>query len=110
MKKYGEETQTIYMVKKKVDCIICDVCGKYLYPRTKYYEVQTGHHAWGNDSIDSIKNRDICSDCLPDFVADYIRHHKNNSSDYIDIEAEVLTNSMFDDETVISKPEKENKE
>lgn len=100
MKQYGEETRTVYKIMKKVDCIVCDVCGKSLYPCTKYYEVLTGHHDWGNDSIDSVKNSDICSDCLPGFVADYIRRHKNNSSDYIDIEASIFTSFRFDEEIV----------
>lgn len=108
MKQYGKETQTIYMVKKKVDCIICDNCKKTIYPRknliddvAKYYTVTTGHRDWGYDSADSMEFHDICIDCLPDFVSDYIRHHKKSNTDYIGIEAAILEKDTFDEDTVI---------
>ena len=43
----------------------CDVCGNKIDDDMNYWDLQTGHNDWGNDSVDSIENFDICSErCL----------------------------------------------
>jgi hypothetical protein len=61
----------------------CDKCGNHIVSR--YYEVTKGHNDWGNDSIESIKIINICSDeCLRKEISVYIDN--NRSSKYINIE------------------------
>lgn len=67
------ETEKVVRVQKLV-AIVCDVCGHRIEPGqgahgvnhcTRYYDVETGHHSWGNDSADSIAGHHVCSiDCL----------------------------------------------
>ena len=89
-------------VTKEVDVtvqafITCDVCGNKLnynswYNDTKraaYYEVMTGHRDWGNDSCDSIKHHDICSDeCLSRFTQKWLKDANGSTTAYINIEKE----------------------
>ena len=60
----------------------CDVCGslirkvnenKTIYCIGKHYELKTGHNDWGNDSVESIEEKDICSEaCLRKEFAMYL--------------------------------------
>ena len=103
-------------IKQKVlrtdDVVIkkfCDVCGEEIkvheagpiwnrcdsrgrpYCTAKYLSVTTGHHDWGNDSIDSVETHDICStECLSKFMQEfYSKFNKSNSgTDYIHIDSE----------------------
>lgn len=103
-----DKTRTI---QKEIEEVIgysvsCDKCKKVILTRdlTKipgwtpngvhakeigYYEVTTGHHDWGNDSIDSIKTHDICCDCINSFVSEYLKNSDDeygvHHSCYIDI-------------------------
>ena len=67
--------------------ITCDICGKVIADANHedyFYEVVTGHHDWGNDSVDSVKQFDICSDeCLAKVFKDYIEDN-NSVTKYIE--------------------------
>ena len=44
-----------------------------------YWELTTGHHDWGRDSIDSIENFDICSEaCLREKFDEYVRESSSS--------------------------------
>lgn len=52
----------------------CDVCDCVIDENNGYWELITGHHDWGNDSVDSIEHFDICSEvCLRAKFDDYVR-------------------------------------
>ena len=82
--------EVIYRTRRHVEGVKCDVCEKVIPPRpwvneeSKYFRVTTGHHDWGNDSIDSINNCDVCPDCINNFVADYLS--SAGGTQYINIE------------------------
>ena len=78
---------------------ICDICRKEIMPtsvsprgcslhNTPFFEITTGHHDWGNDSVDSIEIKHACSpECLMKFVGKYVtRDFAGYNTDYIDIE------------------------
>ena len=72
--------------------VICDVCGKEIlseedlksHYRTKhsyFYEVTTWHRDWGNDSVDSIEHKDICStECFNKFMEKYLTDESESLS------------------------------
>lgn len=106
------------MVEQKTKYIItckCDRCGKVIYKhygkefelltrnvrktteRVSYYHVTTGHNDWGNDSIDSLKSKDICPLCLINEYSDYVdRSSKGFNSEYIEIKHECTFSLPFD--------------
>lgn len=100
MKVLGEKTEVRVETSYKLAGIKCDVCGKIIEPPSiedqykwmekpyTYYAVKTGHHDWGNDSIESIEERDICIDCIGKFVTDYLKDENGYRSRYIDIKTE----------------------
>lgn len=87
----------------------CDVCGEEIKahepsliwnrvdPRgrpwhtVKYLSVTTGHHDWGNDSIDSVETHDVCStECLAKFMQRFyseFNKSKTYGTDYIHIDS-----------------------
>ena len=77
----------------KVTGVKCDICGKiipaeayYTLEKSKYFEVTTGHHDWGNDSHESIEHKDICPECIDAFVSKYLKYA--DGTDYIEIKTE----------------------
>lgn len=61
---------------------ICDICGKEFNYKSwycgdkiaSYYRIKTGHYDWGNDSCDSIENKDACCDeCLSRFTQEWLK-------------------------------------
>lgn len=73
-KEYEVKT---YTVTEKV-CVKqtkhCDVCDSVIDNDGAYWELTTGHHDWGNNSIESIENFDICSEiCLRKKFDEYVR-------------------------------------
>lgn len=74
IKEVREVTETKETVIGEV--MKCDVCGKIIYDSRKddgilmhnnqhWWSLTTGHNDWGNDSIDSVEQYDICSpECL----------------------------------------------
>jgi len=83
MKVY--ENKEIQVIKEVLVKTICDICGKEV--PLNHYEVTTGHHDWGNDSIESIENFDICSDeCLKEQFNIYLKSRYRRK--FIEIEHE----------------------
>lgn len=79
MKKYETKEVTITKTVEKVIGIVCDEC-KNDIPNKEYFEVTTSHNQWGNDSIDSVNELDICSlNCLTKNMNEY---YKNGSHTY----------------------------
>ncbi len=83
--------------------IICDCCGKLIFPiqdnderkldfrgRAKYYHARSGHHDWGNDSIDSLEYLDFCSlECVHKQLDKFYKEDEPYSDTaYFEIEAE----------------------
>lgn len=59
----------------------CDVCNGVIDDNDAYWELTTGHHDWGNDSVDSIENFDVCSEvCLRQKFDEYVR--ESGEDDY----------------------------
>lgn len=61
-----------------IDCFICDQCGKEY--RAEYETVEARHTDWGNDSVDSYSNYDVCSPkCFKNKVANILidKNYKN---------------------------------
>lgn len=89
------------------EVIICDCCKKVIfdkdnidefikgrYNKIKYYEVSTGHNDWGNDSIDSFENYDLCSDeCLGKKIDEFLKENKGSYTGFF----RIFTNSIFID-------------
>lgn len=94
MRILGNVTETVILKKRKVEGIECDICHRIIQAdgdyrtveKRRYFRVTTGHHDWGNDSCESIECRDICPECVNNFVAEYLGKIKNTDSNYIDIE------------------------
>jgi predicted nucleic acid-binding Zn ribbon protein len=76
----------------------CDICGKDIPWHEKFYHASMGHTDWGNDSVDSIEDFDLCSDeCLYEFLGkDWKALKEARSTAYISIDSEV---SLVEDET-----------
>lgn len=95
MKVYSaSEIKTAYKVTRTMTGVECDVCKKILSVNKRgddrYFTVTTGHHDWGNDSIESRKTIDICPECLNKYVSDYFEEYEGSHTAYLEIETEVL--------------------
>lgn len=81
--------------------VVCDRCDKLIYSEKtreknspqfpkkyiSYYSVTTGHNDWGNDSVESIEQMDICSPgCLRSLFDDYCGYYEGTGSQYMNIE------------------------
>lgn len=101
MIKETYEPQTVVQNVKVLETCTCDVCGKKIFifrpnhsPRyAQYYYVTTGHHDWGNDSVDSMNNYEACSpECVNELVNLYYKRshagdtQSRHNSEYIIIE------------------------
>ena len=74
--------------KRVLDGVICDTCNKEI-KEGLYFEVTTGHHRWGNDSVESIEEFDYCSkDCLDVAYDEY--YEKMFETCYFNIDVEEL--------------------
>lgn len=102
-----EKKQTIMRPQVTVveKTCVCDVCKKIVWkkdlsPDAKdnysnsvgYYEITTGHHDWGNDSVDSIEHHEICGECLNSFVANYF--NAADGTEYMDIQRKWLYSNI----------------
>ena len=47
--------------------LYCDICGKEI--TGPHWSVMTGHHDWGNDSVDSVQHKDACSGLCKDLIS-----------------------------------------
>lgn len=97
----NEERMSVTRIKKKIVGVCCDICAKKLllnssdcFDSVAYFEVMTGHHDWGNDSCESIQHRDICSDCINNFVRDYLSNA--TGTEYIEIDRTYIGSNSYE--------------
>ena len=82
MKIYEEKLVSTF--EKTLVKTVCNICGKGIGENDNYYEVTKGHHDWGNDSIESVSELDICSDeCLQKEFKTYLE--SSYDTKYIDV-------------------------
>lgn len=86
-----EITETkIITEPRKISCVVgvkCDRCGDIIQKGKVYYHITTHHNDWGNDSIDSYENFDLCSDCYLPFTENYFE--RATGTEEIDISREI---------------------
>jgi hypothetical protein len=76
MKIYEEKPVT--KIERTLTKIVCDRCKKEIEKEKHYYEVTTEHEDWGSESIESIDDKDICSDeCLQKEFESYLEFKSN---------------------------------
>ena len=88
-KQYEVITHTVTEKVCIGETTYCDICGKEIDTNKGYWEVTTGHHDWGNDSIDSIEHFDVCSeDCIMRKFSEYLEDSGSNNYNtmYFDVE------------------------
>lgn len=78
------KTESVLVSEK----LYCDICGKEI--TGPHWSVMTGHHDWGNDSVDSVQHKDACSGlCLDRLFKEYvIKSSKDDgafNTEYIEI-------------------------
>ena len=79
-REYEVKTHTVTEKVCVKETMYCDVCNGVIYDKGSYWELTTGHHDWGNDSIDSIEDFDVCSEvCLREKFDEYIRESTKNN-------------------------------
>lgn len=92
--------EVVYRTRRLVEGVECDICKKFIpahnwkAPESKYFKVMTGHHDWGNDSVDSIERYDICPDCINKFMTEYIS--KAKGTEYIEFETEHMGTFQYE--------------
>lgn len=87
-KEYEYRTHTVTEKILIKETMYCDVCSEVINKQGQHWEVTTGHHDWGNDSVDSIENFDICSpSCLREKLNEYILRsgHNDYNSEYFEV-------------------------
>lgn len=78
-KEYEVKTHTVTEKVCVKETMYCDVCNRVIDNDADYWELTTGHHDWGRDSIDSIENFDICSEaCLREKFDEYVRESSSS--------------------------------
>ena len=91
-----EKEVTVTEIRVVGHQIYCDECEKLISETidsspmydVQYWEVTTGHYDWGNDSCDSIENRQYCSrNCLKKAFDKYIDETENQrNSQYFEVQ------------------------
>jgi len=82
------EKKEVTVVKNIEIGISCDVCGGKI-DKDFFYQITTGHEDWGNDSVESIEERDVCSDeCLRAELEAYLE--EKHLTKYFEIERQKL--------------------
>lgn len=101
MKKLSKEAEeVVYRRKRRVEGVICDICDRIVPPSkfkskdSRYFEVMTGHHDWGNDSCESIQHLDICPNCINDFMTKYV--DEINGTEYFELETEYVWENDYE--------------
>ena len=78
-------TETVTREVNKVTHLKCDICGKIF---TGPYLIANIHHNdWGNDSIDSYEDYDLCSEtCVSVMFQKYMVDCRNSNTQYLSLE------------------------
>ena len=91
------------VMKEQIIQIECDVCGKIIDPGQSFWDLSTSHSDWGNDSIDSHREFDLCSEkCVQTKLKDYFRdcERSDTQSFWLDQAVEYyISNGGKEDET-----------
>ena len=78
-REYEVKTHTVTERVCVKETMHCDVCNGIIDNNAEYWELTTGHYDWGNDSVDSIENFDVCSeDCLRKKFDEYVKESGKN--------------------------------
>lgn len=103
IKMYIKEKKKVTKYLERIVKTKCDICEKEIpnfeigkKEKSRFFRVTTGHNDWGNDSCDSIEEYAICTDCIQDFVKNYIK--KVNGTEYINIETYYASEEKYFDE------------
>lgn len=103
MKKLSKEAEEVVVrTRRRVEGVECDICKRLIIPTgygfkencSRYFEVMTGHHDWGNDSCDSIKHLDIYPSCIGDFVTKYAQ--ECTGTKYLEMETNYISENKYD--------------
>ena len=92
-KRYETVTHEVTEKVLVEETMYCDICNKVIQDKEAYWEVTTGHHDWGNDSMDSIECFDVCSGtCLMHKFSEYIKKSGKNkwNTMYFDVRRETV--------------------
>ena len=83
-----KEKKEITIIKYITTSIKCDVCGISHYGNDlpKYWHnISISHNEWGNDSIDSIEDFDVCSkECYIIKFKDCVKNYEDRYNAQID--------------------------
>lgn len=82
MKYYSKKVKMIEEETTDLEYIRCDGCHEKIKEKERFWRVTTSHHSWGNDSVDSIENYDICNKCIADFSKHYFDNATYNTEDF----------------------------
>lgn len=101
MKKLSETAEKIVVrERRKIESIECDMCKRLIKPTkfksssSRYFEVVTGHHDWGEESGESREHFDICPNCIAVFVLKYTQECSDTG--YLEMESEHLCEDDFE--------------
>lgn len=106
-------TSTAYKVTKTCIAVECDICHKtipvkkrnYTDRSGRYFEITTGHNDWGNDSIESIETRDVCDECAPQFIYEYLDGIAYSNTAYMKVKNKIVCGYRESD--IVDNPPKE---
>ena len=86
----SDGVEKVIKTKRMVTGVKCDICGKVMPIKrdneSRYFRVITGHNDWGNESCESIEQKEICPNCIDKFVSKYLQDVEG--TEYINIETE----------------------
>ena len=78
-------TETVTREVNKVTHLKCDICGKVF--TGPYWIANVHHNDWGNDSVDSYNNFDLCGkDCVEVMFQKYMNDCKDSGTQYLSLE------------------------
>ena len=84
-----KETKEVTVKQEVVVAKKCDVCGKEIHG--KHWLLTTSHNDWGNDSCESIKYEDLCSeDCVQEKLKEYFLKCKDSDTQEFSLEQDVF--------------------
>ena len=105
-------TTTAYKVTKTMTGVKCDICEDVI-PVNKnrswndnsdqYFEVATGHHDWGLESLESRETRDVCRKCIMKYIEDYLEDCSDTA--YLELNTKTVWAKKFSE--VVDTPPKE---
>lgn len=85
------ENKPIQTIKKVLVKTTCDICKEEIKEHSTYYNIDISHSDWGDNSHESIKSKDVCSDeCLSKIFQEYLEFKSETKK--INIEKEELIN------------------